>query len=364
MGFVEELKWWHWMVISLLVGAAMAYSATASNDVSGGRKDMDTSSFELNVLRGTFGNDKRPFISNVIIHPPRLVQRGNDLSPMQLVTFDCIILQQDRPGVATSQACQMLAPIPYEPKPRYGLGFFDGHYPGLTVYTGTKGDTLASVAARFYGKDTPEGRAAIISATPHLREAHSFAEMTIEPGEQYNIPWNPALNHTVADFLIEAGKTGTPIKFKNAWWQSEKYAYVIWMSGSFVLLGLIWPTAIQIMLKGGFGRPMQQEYDLSRFKSEPAKPQKQKVGVTAADMQQLHDLEQKMTDSLKSSGGGATVKPIPRSPGGPAPIKKLTGGPVETAAGAQDKKEDKAYRGEFYPVERPTEKPKDPPAST
>jgi hypothetical protein len=363
MGFVEDLKWWQWMLISLLVGAAMAYSATSANDVSGGRKDMDCSSFELNVLRGTFGNNKQPFVSNIVIHPPRLLQRGDDLVQMQLVTFDCIIMQQDHPGQADSEACQMLAPIPYEPKPRFGLGFFGDKYPGLTRYIGQSGDTLKSVTAKIYGKDTPEGEAAIISATPSLREAHSFAEMTIDAGERYDIPWNPAENRTVADFLIEAGKSGTPIKFRTAWWQSDKYAYLFWMTGSFLILGVVWPAAIQIMLKGGFGRPMEQEYDLSRFKSEPAKPQKPKEGVTAEDMQQLHALGEKMAESLKSSGTPATVKSVPVSPGGPAPIKKLAGGPADTPAAAQEKKEDKAYRGEFYPVERPSDKPKDAPPS-
>jgi hypothetical protein len=363
MGFVEEMKWWQWVAISLLVGAAMAYSSTARNDVVGGRKDMDTSSFEMNVLRGTLGPEQRPYISNVVIHPPKPVEMGNEMVSMQLVTFDAIIMQTDHPGLIAVEPCQLLAPIPYEPKPRWDIGNFGGRYPGITVYTGQPGDTLASVAAKSYGKDSPAGQAAIISATPSLRDAHSLAEMTIQPGQQYNIPWNPSENHSIADFLVEAAKDGSVVTFKTAWWQSEKYAYLIWMSGSFLLLGVVWPAAIQIMLKGGLGRPMEEKYDLSRFKSEKPQPQKQKVGVTDADMQQLHELEEKMVEGLKSTSAAAgTMKAVPRSPGGPAPVKKLTGAPAETTGAAQEKKEDKAYRGEFYPVERPVEKKKDPPA--
>jgi hypothetical protein len=48
-----------------------------------------------------------------------------------------------------------------------------------------------------------------------------------------------------------------------------------------------------------------------------------------------------------------TAAPVPAGP-----PKKLTGGPLETAA-IQQQEEDKNYRGEFYPVERPVDKKKD-----
>lgn len=143
-------------------------------------------------------------------------------------------------------------------------------------------------------------------------------------------------------------------------WQAPGSVYPVWMGSSFVLIGLIWPALIQMMLRGGFGRP-KSDYDLKRFKGETAKaPVAKRAGMTAADMQRLREWEQSMEGRLKTS---AVPGQQPQAAAaGSAPVKKLTGGPLGPLAPAPPE-EDKEYTGEFYPVEHPKSKTEKPPDS-
>ena len=117
------------------------------------------------------------------------------------------------------------------------------------------------MAARFYHKSTPQGVNAIVNANAVLREAKNASELKIVTGRLYWIPWNPADGHTISDFLLaaknmvvrEEGTAAIPISFQYTWWESPKYVYEIWMIGSFLLVGVMWPAMLRVMVKGGLG---------------------------------------------------------------------------------------------------------------
>jgi hypothetical protein len=361
MGFVEEMKWWQWIAVSLLIGALLAYS-NSSIDLPVVHRSMATSNFEDMLLRPPLGDTQRPWVTNITVYPQQMIDHGETQVPMQMLTFNCIVFQEDHPELAKAEPFAMLVPIPYVPIPR-GRPRPDRPYPGITVHVGQEGDTLQSLTTQYYGKDTPAGKRAIIAANPVLRDAESWASMKIELGRDYSIPWDPNANppHTIQDFLKSAVDAGIAVKYTYAWWDSTKYAYEIWMGGSFLVLGLIFPALIRMMLRGGLGRAEKSEFELRKYRPAAIAAKAVAKGPSAMDMQQLRELEAQMTATLKAGATEEADETQTAASSTPAPAaapKKLAAGPLETAA-QQKQEEDKNYGGEFYPVERPVDKKKD-----
>jgi phage tail protein X len=246
------------------------------------------------------------------------------------------------------------------PKPRTAASP-NAKYPGTTTYIAKKGDTIESIAAKAYGSETPEGRHAVIDANYSLREAHSAADRVIHPGQAYFIPWNPAENHTIVDFLKAAAVTqGRPIPYRYAWWQESNYVYEIWMTGSFVLVGVIWPALIRIMVGGGMGRMKGEDYDLTRFKGgrDFIRRKEAKKEMSTEDLLKLTELEESLKASLKAGAEAAPVAQAAPAPVAPQ-VVKLKGALATDTAPIVQTEEEKHYKGEFYPVELPEAKPTD-----
>src|ERR1700683_2640325 len=213
MGFVEDLKWWHWIVISLLVGAALGFINANSPEPPAGRV-LEPLSFEERLLRQPIDDRGRkvPWISDIVIHPPRRVVLAGNTEYRQMVNFRCIVLPQDG-GTGKAEAYSMLAPYPYVPTPRAGPGMHR-NYPGLTLYVAQEGDTIQSVITKKYGKFTPQLRKAFITANYFVyRKANSAAEINIHPNQIYFLPWDVTQPHSVADFLTDAAKQGYNASF-------------------------------------------------------------------------------------------------------------------------------------------------------
>jgi hypothetical protein len=258
----------------------------------------------------------------------------------------------------------MYAPYPYEPEPRADAQRGTKH-PGTIIYHAVRGDTMELLEKHFYGNATPDGRAAIVAANDEFRSAHSNADRQPAPANAYYIPWNPAANHSVNDFLDAASKLWRPIPYRYVWWQSPQYAMRIWMGGSFVVIGVIWPLLLRMMLLGGLGRPQTEEYDLSRFKGgkEPQKQAKAKTGITAEDLAQMAAMEASLRASLgpmaDAMGTPGTAAAPADAKAGPLPVKELVGGDVPKEVPKTEEEKAREYRGEFYPVAKPVEKPKE-----
>lgn len=124
------------------------------------------------------------------------------------------------------------------------------------------------------------------------------------------------------------------------------------MIGTFLIVGVIWPTLLAVMIKGGLGRMKPEEYDLSRFKGGPepavaAAP----VAVNKGDMQRLRELEESMEATLKASATAAPA--VETTPPPPSEVKKLAGGPADAPVVPVPQEEKKDYQGEYYPVAKP-----------
>jgi len=373
MGFIERMKWWHWVGLSLVLGALLALLNSGGADTAVQHSSVSTVTFETGLLLPPWVDPKdsshrRPWMSDLIVHPVQDVPAGDKIVKLQLVSFTRLTPPDAAHPAGETPTEYVWAPFPYEPTPRAPPNQGRQAYPAASLYFGKKGDTLNSLAARFYHKDTPMGEKAIIAANPSLREASGPADLKIQewngwkrrsPGA-YWIPWNPADQHTVSDFLVatnqflqaQQGRAAIPISFHYRWWESSKYGYVGWMIGTFLIVGVIWPTLLSVMIRGGLGRMTPQEYDLSRFKGGPeptvaAAP----AVVSKGDMERLRELEESMEATLKASAPAA-----PAAATAPAPVpevKKLAGGPADAPAAPIPVEEKKDYQGEYYPVAKP-----------
>jgi phage tail protein X len=380
MGFVEQMKWWHWVGLSLVLGAILAFLNSGGADTAVQHTSVSTVTFETGLLLQPWVDPKdsshrRAWMSDLIVHPVQDVPVGDRIVKLQLVSFTRLTPSDAAHPSGETVTEYMWAPYPYEPTPRASPNQGHQAYPAASLYFGKKGDTLNSLAARFYHRDTPMGVKAIIAANPSLRDANGPAGLKIQewngwrrgsPGA-YWIPWNPADQHTISDFLVatnqflraQQGPSAIPISFHYRWWESSKYGYVAWMIATFLIVGVIWPTLLAVMIKGGLGKMTPQEYDLSRFKGgpEPAVAVAP-VAVSKGDMQRLRELEESMEATLKASATGApSVATAPT----PAPVvKKLEGGPAEAPTLPMAPEEKKDYQGEYYPVAKPHGKDEKP----
>ena len=154
----------------------------------------------------------------------------------------------------------------------------------------------------------------------------------------------------VREYLKKLKESNPDVKFKYAWYRETWAIYLLWMGASILLIGGVWPSVVSLMVGAGLGITPEEkgpEYDLDRFKSEA---EKKAATPTAADMQHLHELEDELEKKLEAQRLGMPI-PEDQPAQAPAAVKKLDGGPLETAA-PTGPGEEHEYKGEFYPVDR------------
>jgi hypothetical protein len=372
MGFVERMKWWQWAAISLLLGALLAYLNSGQADTSVSHSSVSPVVFETGLIMKPWVDPNNPnhriaWMSDFVVHPVDGLLSGGQIIKRQLVSYTQFLAPTPQHPSGNTSTEYFWAMFPYEVTPRRTRDSRQPTYPAASPYLGTEGDTLNSLAARFYKKDSIQGVKAIIGANPILREAKGPADLRIIPGRAYWIPWNPADGHTVSDFLLavdnfnkeQQGASAIPISIRYRWWESSKFGYETWIIGTFLIVGVIWPTLLGVMVRGGLGKMTPEEYDLSRFKggTDPATmPKPTAPQVTQSDMDKLRDLEAALAENLKA-GAVATASAPEQSPE-PAPaVKKLAGGPAEAPTVPKAPDEPVDYQGEFYPVVKPHGQP-------
>jgi prepilin-type N-terminal cleavage/methylation domain-containing protein/prepilin-type processing-associated H-X9-DG protein len=150
---------------------------------------------------------------------------------------------------------------------------------------------------------------------------------------------------SVRDYLIVEPMADPSIRVSFAWWELPAGAIAIWAVGGAVVIGGVWPFILNFMVGAGFGRRQKEPaYDLSRFKSERASDQSKEM--TDEERRHLEELEAEMMAGLASAG---EPPPAAKSEGSPG-VKQV--GAEEAASAPVAAEDDRAYAGEYYPVEK------------
>lgn len=271
---LEDLKRWHWAIIGIIVGLAIAYARTGVEP--SGEYSIGVAKFSQEV-----GADDLPGghfrIENVILHPPCDPSESAYKKSVQIVTFREAVYDQKRQGWV------------YKP-------------------------AAMKIELPFKGPN----------------------------GEDYGGSFEKYMDALKAD--------NPKVAYSFAWWEKGNTQYMMWAAGCLLIVGGAWPTVINLLVGAGFGAPKKKDdYDLSRFgKSKEAAPQPTaRRAMTSEEQAQLSRLTQNLESDLAPSGNRSTVGVA--EAGTDQPVRKLENKPLEIA-NIEQEKEDKEYKGEFYPV--------------
>ena len=165
----------------------------------------------------------------------------------------------------------------------------------------------------------------------HYRPKYFVAPVPYRPtGEIDTVPTRDF--GSIREFL---GTINVP--YTHAWWRS--YPTATWLSGSVILLGLVWPTLINLIVWGRWTRPAEAK-GISLWRSPGApKPTRATPAPSFASPRGSADTEPAVTAPAAASTG--------------APVRALSGGPLVLApATAASHKEFGANADDFYPTEQ------------
>jgi hypothetical protein len=299
---IDNLKHWHWCIIGIIVGLTIGFIKLSSGAPEPkGLEVVGPHAFESQVIFEQDLETRQRVINvrNIRLHPPQEINIPGEREPVptEFITYDIDRTLKSDPKKMETFPRQMILQI----KPARKQPSRAGDLAGLTMrqYLDKINEVIDKEKARF----------------PKL----------------------------------------TNITYKYNWWEAPKAMYTICGTAGFVVIGLIWPTIIQMLVHAGYGRGKREDDEyLSRFKggAEPGKVGK--AGITEDDMSQFAKLEAELEASLKA---GATDQPMPATKSTPAsaPIPVLTAGPM-AGPKVEEKKvaAPKGYgadQGDYYPTE-------------
>ncbi len=326
---IEHLKIWHWCIIGVLVGAAAGYAKlSAGVPEPTGLATVDLNVFEDYFLANQGPERRRSFgIQNVKTHP------GNqsDLDGEPYITYDLLLehIEKPKPG----------DPKPGNKKPDDKKIQADV-LPRLTRLStpGPKKHALTYLRDR-----------AMAEKLDKLHESIIADHLTVS---QYLDKLN--------EIVTEAAKAGgryskvVPIQYKFNWWETPKATYSMYSAGGFLIIGLIFPTLVQLLTVAGYGRQPKEknDYALDRFSGEEPKVAK---AVIIDEKEQLAALEAELEAKLKAGASDGDGQAAPKAAPAKPVIAKLTAGklevPKEVEAAKPVRKGYGADQGDYYPTE-------------
>jgi len=376
---LDRLKWWHWVLLSLPLGWLLAYVNSATVEPTNTRTD-EIRKFQQAVMHppAVAGGTQIPWIRNLIVYPPApALGPGGKTIYMMPVTYDVLVpLLGGQAGEYTYEPSWFGASIPFEPwHTRATAG---GWPPGIEkTYTPDDDATLGSITAAVYGKETPEGDDAISLANYSVfGSSHSIKALIaagrFRSGGAILIPWNPTDGKTVRDWLDACKKDYPWVQARFAWWKVPRNCQILWMSISFMVVGVFWPITIRLLTGAGLSvrRVKAADYDLSRFGTgkETSAPRAAHAELDAAGREKLATMNASLTASLAADAthGGPKAAAPPAAPTAPGIAAKTLAIEPVAAAPPEAPKEHLEYGGEFYPVakgpvKKNSEEPPQPP---
>ena len=289
---IEDFKRWHWVLISLAIGALLAYGRTMlSPDESGTGRGIAAIEFVQNVARPKTGNGYE-WIKQLTIYPTQTIP---DASTGQMRQVNFVV-------------CNLLTPLPngkYQYKPVH----FTAEIPFKVANIKPTSDTYS---IRDYLTEVKE-------RFPDL--TYRYAWWT-QPRAQFGIWMGGAVLliggvwPSLVSLMIGAG-LGRPHKEKTDDYDLERF---------------------------------------SKSKPTKAPEPVAKPGLSAAEAQKLRDMQDQMEKDLAAAGMQMTSGGEPASAGASltsSQVKVLAGTSVEPVAAPKTDDEPKEYKGEFYPVAKP-----------
>ena len=295
---LERIKRWQWVVISVLVGLALAYARRGDLDNLPSRLGEGVASqrwFERQVQwRVTLADGSTlPAFSRLTVYPLSIRERGRR-RPVHVVA-GMYLAHVDAPAGPSGPSDATTRPAP--------------------------------------------------AATGKLRPFFFIAPVPYAPLADARRAGPPAAGGTVRTWLDGLRDKG--VSYRYAWWADARYATAAWVGGSVVLIGGVWPTAVNLIAFGSFRRPREQKgISLWKVRATTGTPTRPAPAPAVAS------LPQPAVAAAASTGIAASTHGTDHPATPDTPVRALSLSPVEAAPAAEhEHKEFGAKRDDFYPTE-------------
>jgi hypothetical protein len=285
---LERIQRWQWMVLSIVIGLALAYARRTDPEsllARLGEGVADQRWFEEELLRKVplADGSTLPAFGRLTVYPITLHERG-------------------------------------ERKPAY-------------------------VVAGMYLTEGPHVRRAGVPAsgpamTGKLRPYFYIAPAPFQSLADRQAGKPPTAGATVKDYLKSKG-----IPFAYAWWADARFAGAAWVGGAFLLIGVIWPTCVSLLAFGTFRRPREPK-GVSLWRVRAPAPARPRQPAAAQAPLPTHVASDGPVDLTPAGVPSHTDQAPAASP----PALRLE--PVAAGPAAEDEhKAFGAGRDDFYPTE-------------
>ena len=284
---LERIDRWVWVVLSLAVGACLAWARSGDDhaDLQArlGHGVAEQAWFEREVVRKVATADGS-FVrgfDRLTVFPSSVVENGRR-RPVHLVA-----------GMALARA----------------------------------GDNRAGAAPGFTGTLRPCFFVAPVPFTPLASRGNDSAKS----------------GRTVVDYLDTLASRG--VSYRYAWWADSRYRTAAWVGGSFVLVGVLWPTAVNLLAYGSFRRPPRERgtslWRVRRPRTQPTQRPSYAVD-RPADLPPDPAAPSAATGVAGDTGSAAVPSALPLARNEPEDA---------TAPAHKDQKQFGASANDFYPTE-------------
>lgn len=294
---IEDFKRWHWIAISIVVGAVLVYSRLQIQPDDGDvyRRGLSPAEF-ISMLQRPKTSNGYEWVSNVTIYPPVEVYNSQTKKIDRLQYVTGMNLEQTGPGKGMYKPFQFNADVPFR--------------------VGARVPANPDYSIRDYINEMKKTRPEITFSYAWWREPAAVAAL-----------WGGG---TV---LLVGGIWPTLINLMIGAGLGRKRE----------------PKKVEYDLDR-FGKDYKRQ---SGPEPKPAKP-----AITAADRSKLEEMNLALEKDLAASGIAATANPSAATNLTAGTIRKLEDAPLEVAA-VEKPPEEHDYRGEFYPVDRHINRPND-----
>lgn len=162
---------------------------------------------------------------------------------------------------------------------------------------------------------------------------------------------------SVLSYLDGLRKTDSGLSYRYAWWRQPPWSTTFWAGCGVLVIGILWPTLIDLLTYGKLIRPRSKGIDLRK---ESAAPAPSEPVVSETDLQRAAELAEEIEAALRAQG--AIEEPV-TAPQPAAQPPKLDAGPLEPAnvEAPPQLTEFAQDQDDFYPTERHARRPPAPP---
>ncbi|HEX4793901.1 MAG TPA: hypothetical protein VH370_08925 [Humisphaera sp.] len=291
---IASLKRWHWIAISLAIGllvGSIRQQAAADLQDRFGESINGQQHFEQMLTSTVEG---QPAFQQITVHAQSVPDGKGGTKPAYIVAgaaFNGHAEEHNGKSEARLYPSFFIAPAPYHPK--FDLSKLN--HPGGTDF------------AREY----------------------------------QSIP-----NPTVLDFLKVLSEA-RGLSYTHAWWLGMGLAQ--WTIASFILIGIVWPTIVNLLVFGSLRRPAEEKgIDLSKVVAHPQTPAK--VPASAEDEARLRELELELEKQLAGAQVGI---PTPHEMAKPPvrPLNAVAAQAAEASLGPESHVEFGTKKDDYYPTE-------------